>query len=145
MTIHFLLATDLLKGSHKLSIEAMKITEKLKAKLSIVHIIETPLPSQYAHALGFSDLIEPSIQSAKEVLSTLADELKIPKSRQYTKAGKASLLITELAKELNVDAIIIGASAHTGIQTLLGSTANSILHKAQCNVLTLKNTHIGKG
>ena len=138
MTLNLLLATDLLEGSHALSLKALSFSKRLNANLSIIHIIETPLSCQYAHALGFSELIEPSIQAAKSVLATLADELEIPPERQYIRDGKAAHTITELALELNIDGIIIGAQGHTALPHLLGSTANSILHTAHCDVLTLK-------
>ena len=145
MSAHVLLAVDLLKGSHSLSLKALTMAEKLNAKLSIIHIVETPLPNQYAHALGFAELIEPSLHSAKAVLATLADELEIPSSQQYTFAGKASFLITEQAKKLGVNTLIIGAQGENNLPHLLGSTANSILHKAHCDVLTIKTQTPSKG
>lgn len=144
MTSHILMAIDLLEGSHRLGLKAVKIAHNLGCKLSIVHVVETPITCQYAHALGFAELIEPSVQAASSILATLADELEIPPERQYVRSGKVASIITELAKELNVDTIIIGAHGQHALPQLLGSAANSILNKAHCDVLTIKTDIIAK-
>ncbi len=138
MEMKLLLATDLLKGSHHICLQAQSIAKKLLAKLSIIHVVETPLSAQYAQALGFAELIKPSTSEAKVVLETLADELEIPTERQYVFIGKASYKIIECARVNNFDGIIIGSHAHTALPNLLGSTANTILHKSHCNVFTLR-------
>lgn len=138
MEMRLLLATDLLRGSHHLGLRAKSIADQLSAKLSIIHIIETPISSQYAQALGFAELIEPSTIEAQEVLATLADELQIPLEEQFVFVGRASNKIIQCAKDKNFDGIIIGSHAQTALPNFLGSTANNILHKAHCNVITLR-------
>ena len=140
MQTKLLLAIDLLEGSHKLLLKAQDIAQKLGAELYIIHVIETPLTTQYAHALGFAELLEPSTIEAKTVLSALADELNIPSEHQYVYTGNAAYKIIEEAKILSIDAIIIGSHAHTALPNFLGTTANTILHKAHCDVITLRTT-----
>ncbi len=137
-TPHLLLATDLMEGSHSLGLKAIKIAKQLSATLSIIHVIEIPTSAHYAQALGFADILAPSVKSAQAVLATLSDELGIPIERQYVKDGCTVRLIIQLADTLNVDAIIIGSHSQNAFHTLLGSTASTILHKAKCDVLTLK-------
>lgn len=138
MQTELLLATDLLEGSHRIAMRAKMIAKQLGANLSIIHVVETPLTAQYAQALGFAELISPSTEEAKTVLMTLADELGIPQQKQYVYIGRAANSIIKAAKELEIDAIIIGAHAHTALPSFLGTTANTILHKAHCDVITLR-------
>jgi universal stress protein A len=39
---------------------------------------------------------------------------------------------------LDVDLIVIGSHGREGIQRLLGSTANAVLHGAPCDVLAVR-------
>lgn len=138
MKSKLLLATDLLEGSHRLALRAKDISHRLGAELSIIHIVDTPLTAQYAHALGFAELIAPSTEEAKAVLAAIADELDIPAERQYVYTGNAAHQIIDAAKALEMDGIIIGAHAHTALPNFLGTTANTILHRSHCDVITLR-------
>lgn len=133
-----LFATDLLEGSHKVSLEAKHIAEKFEAELYIMHVVESPLSAQYAQALGFAELVNPPLDNAQMVLSTLADELDIPQSHQIICQGRAGHQIIEKAKALSIDAIIIGSHSVHALPQFLGSTANTIVHKAHCDVITLR-------
>jgi nucleotide-binding universal stress UspA family protein len=55
------------------------------------------------------------------------------------KLGKPYLEILEVAKAEDVDLIIISTHGHTGVeQILFGSTADKVVRKAPCPVLTLR-------
>ena len=54
-----LYATDLLKGSHDLAIQAKNIASKFEATLFLMHVVEPPITTQYANALGFAEIIPP--------------------------------------------------------------------------------------
>ncbi len=138
MSKHLLFATDLLEGSHCIGLRAKEIAEHLGAKLSIIHVIEVPITAQYAQALGFTELITPPIEEVKAVLSTFAEEMNIPAGLQYVTSGNAAHEVIEKAAMLSVDAIIIGSHAESALPNFLGTTANTIVHKAPCDVITLK-------
>ena len=53
--------------------------------------------------------------------------------------GDAGTLIPELAKEKAVDLIVMGTVCRTGVAGLLiGNTAENVLRRVQCSVLTVK-------
>lgn len=136
-----LYATDLLEGTHKLCLQAKKIADKFGSKLYLLHVVEPPISTQYAQALGFAEIIEPPTEDARIVLRTLGDELNIPEKQQRVVVGRAHYHIIEEAKQLNVDAVIIGShTPHRALPHLLGSTANAIVHGAHCDVITLRMT-----
>jgi nucleotide-binding universal stress UspA family protein len=55
------------------------------------------------------------------------------------KTGKPFVEIVETAAEEDIDLIIIASHGHTGVEHLLfGSTAEKVIRKAPCPVLTLR-------
>jgi len=55
------------------------------------------------------------------------------------KTGKPFVEIIETANEIDADLIIIATHGHTGVEHLLfGSTAEKVVRKAPCPVLTLR-------
>ena len=59
----------------------------------------------------------------------------ISKENQQIKFGYPKTVILEKANEINADLIVIGSHGRRGVQLLLGSTANAILH---CDVLAVR-------
>ncbi|MDE4980206.1 universal stress protein, partial [Francisella tularensis subsp. holarctica] len=52
--------------------------------------------------------------------------------------GNPAAEIVEYAEERNCDVIVLGSQATHGINLLLGSVANAVLHKAKCDVFTVR-------
>ncbi len=52
--------------------------------------------------------------------------------------GRPGSEIRRQAEENDADLIVIGSHGRHGIQLLLGSTANSVLHGAACDVLAVR-------
>jgi len=80
-------------------------------------------------------------ERARQELDKLAKE-EIPDSvpvKTIIKTGKPFLEIIENAGELDVDLIIIATHGRTGVEHILfGSTAEKVVRKAPCPVLTLR-------
>jgi nucleotide-binding universal stress UspA family protein len=78
---------------------------------------------------------------AEEELQNLVKSFIDPTLEVETliKTGKPFVEINETAKENNVDLIIIATHGHTGVEHMLfGSTAEKVVRKAPCPVLTLR-------
>ena len=82
--------------------------------------------------------LEPIIKEAKARLTKIAKTAKIPAKQQVLKIGIARSIILDQAKKLKADLIIVGSHGRHGVKTLLGSTANAILHNAACDVLAVR-------
>jgi len=46
--------------------------------------------------------------------------------------------ILRFAREQDIDLIVVGSHGRHGIDVLLGSTANAVLHRAHCDVLAVR-------
>jgi len=67
-----------------------------------------------------------------EILDSITVELHLPK-------GKARAVIPSLAEQFNVDLLVMGTVARTGIPGLIiGNTAESVLSQIHCSVLAVK-------
>jgi nucleotide-binding universal stress UspA family protein len=73
-----------------------------------------------------------SVKLGKDAAEYIKPQLHMPK-------GSARKVIPELAKELQVDCIVMGTVARTGVPGLfMGNTAESILDQLECSVLAIK-------
>ena len=76
----------------------------------------------------------------KEVSAKLSqDAIDYIKPQLHMPKGAARKVIPELAKELQVDCIVMGTVARTGVPGLfMGNTAETILDQLECSVLAIK-------
>jgi nucleotide-binding universal stress UspA family protein len=85
------------------------------------------------HAQLLDALIEEvKAKLGEDVADYINPQLHMPK-------GSACKVIPELAKELQVDCIVMGTVARTGVPGLfMGNTAETILDQLECSVLAIK-------
>jgi universal stress protein A len=140
---HILLTTDLSEDTDKIGDLAKTFAERNKSKLSIVHVVEhTPIVyggGEFSIPLDIN-LEETLRENAQRALAHLGNRLGIPTQDQYVETGSVKAAVINLAKKLEVDLIVVGAHGRHGLERILGSTANAILHSAKCDVLTVR-TH----
>jgi len=137
---HILIATDLSKGSEAIARQAIGLAAHANATVSIVHVIEhTPIVyggGEFSVPLDVN--LEQNIEKqARAALEDLCGKLDIPSDHQYLKMGSVKATVNELSHQLGADLIVVGRYGYSGLQRLLGSTANAILHVASCDVLAL--------
>ena len=77
-------------------------------------------------------------KNAKKALAQVGADFGIPSNQQYLEIGYVKKAVIELAKKIHADLIVIGSHGRHGVQLLLGSTANAILHTADCDVLAVR-------
>jgi universal stress protein A len=75
---------------------------------------------------------------AKTRLAKLAEKLYVPKDRLWLEMGSPKIEIIRVAKENKVDLIVVGSHGRHGLALILGSTANGVLHHANCDVLAVR-------
>jgi len=111
------------------------------ATLSIVHVLE---PAYFYYGIEPAiGTLPPNFESdmlerAKKELAAVAARYRVPAERQYLERGHAPTQILRLAKDKGVDLIILGSHGRHGWRLLLGSTANAVLHHAECDVLAVR-------
>ncbi len=137
---HVLVAVDFSKDNQAIVERAVEIAQRNSAKLTLLHIVE------YASIAYSGDLIMPEevmvdkelMQQAEKQLGELKDSLNLPQVETAVEIGSPKHEIVRVAEERKADLIVIGSHGRHGLQLLLGSTANGVLHLAQCDVLAVR-------
>lgn len=122
---------------------AIDFAHHFKADLHLVYVIE---PAVYPADFSMGQIAYPTVdedisERAKTELTDLAKQM-IGDSLRWNviiKMGKPFFEINSTAAEIDSDIIIIATHGHTGVEHLLfGSTAEKVVRKAPCPVLTLR-------
>lgn len=123
---------------------AVKMVSSFNADLVLIYVVE---PVIYPPDFSMGQIAIPSIDTevdkrAFEELNNLA-RTEIPagiKCKSIIKTGKPFLEIIETAREEDIDLIIMASHGHTGVEHILfGSTAEKVVRKAPCPVLTVRD------
>lgn len=136
---HILLAADFHDESGKVVSRAQALRDANQCKMSIVHVIE-PIGVAYGgeFPLDLGDLHRELEKQGREKLTDLGNKLGVPPEQQYLEVGITEREILRVAKEQGADLIVLGSHGRHGLALLLGSTANGVLHHAQCDVLAVR-------
>jgi universal stress protein A len=84
------------------------------------------------------DLTTELMAEAKKRLGKLAQKLDITEDNLWLEIGSPKTEIVRVAKENKVDLIVLGSHGRHGLALILGSTANGVLHHADCDVLAVR-------
>jgi len=122
---------------------AVNYAKHFNASLILVYVVE-PVIYPPDFSMGQIAIPTPGLEMdirASEELSKLAEK-EIPPGvsvKKIIKTGKPFVEIIETAAEEDVDLIIIATHGHSGVEHILfGSTAEKVVRKAPCPVLTLR-------
>ena len=122
---------------------AVNFAKKFDAEIYLIYVVE---PVIYPPDFSMGQIAIPSVNNewderAREELKKLA-KTEIPdgvKVKTILKNGKPFMEIIDTASEENIDLIIIATHGHSGVEHILfGSTAEKVVRKAPCPVLTLR-------
>jgi len=122
---------------------AIDFSKHFNSEIILVSVIEPMIyPADFsmgqvaipATDQNLTERIENELKSLEE--NEIGNQVK---SKRIIKSGKPFYEIVETAREEDVDLIIIATHGHTGVEHLLfGSTAEKVVRKAPCPVLTLR-------
>lgn len=134
-----LLAVDFHPETREVATKAKALADSQGASLRLVHVME-PVSIAYGgeFPLDLGELHREMEKQAREQLDALAAELGVPEQRRHLEIGITEREILRLAKDTGIDLIVVGSHGRHGLALLLGSTANSILHHAECDVLAVR-------
>jgi nucleotide-binding universal stress UspA family protein len=130
------------------SLEALKFAvgfaKNFQAKLILMNVVDEKIFSEglslarvsSPEALGQEMLAEAGRQ-LKRIIP--ADERKGLEFEMVTLSGSPFAEIIRYAKEMDVDLIVIGTAGRSGVEHMMfGSTAEKVVRKAHCPVLSVK-------
>lgn len=132
-------AIDLSSESERILNIAASISEGNLGAIHVVHVIE-PVPT-YAYEAYIPDMqaLEARISAdSKKQLGEHADRVGIPSENQQILVGSPASEICRYASECQAQLIVLGSHGVSGWRVLLGSTANSVVQEADCDVLTVR-------
>ncbi|KAF3977753.1 MAG: universal stress protein [Methylococcales symbiont of Iophon sp. n. MRB-2018] len=94
----------------------------------------------YQHILLAADFTEHASEVADRAkqLAKMAADSDILETKQYMELGSPKRKIVSIAKQQNVDLLVVGSHGRHGLALLLASTANAVLHHAACDVLAVR-------
>ncbi|HSJ47897.1 MAG TPA: universal stress protein [Gammaproteobacteria bacterium] len=137
---HILLAVDFAPDSEVVIQRARELAQLHGARLSLVHVTEY-VPVDMANELVLPqemELDQELNELAVKRLAEVAERIGIAAADQHVLQGNTRGEIQRLAEETKADLIVLGSHGRQGIQRLLGSTANGVLHGAPCDVLAVR-------
>ena len=138
---HILLAVDYSEQGDYVAKKARSLAYKYQAKLSIIHVLDNiPMPdTNYGTVIPLNqDSSDELLEAEKVKLMQLGDQLHVDLANRWMLWGVPKQEIIHIAEQEQVDLIVVGSHGRHGLALLLGSTANSILHHAKCDVMAIR-------
>ncbi len=140
-----LLPTDFSRCAESALPYAADLARQMKARLVCLHVVETMMPP-----VGYAAVAEP--MPAVDIGGQLEDSAtrELPKLgareecagldvEEVVARGDAAGEIVRVARERNIDLIVISSHGRTGFgRMIFGSTAESVVRHAHCPVLVVK-------
>ena len=123
---------------------SVSLAKKYEAQILILHVVETSFPDpEYIAICEDMEKIHTQLTiQAETKISKLKENLineKI-KTTPIISTGKPFVEIIKCCKENNVDLVVIGSHGQSGLSHILfGSTAEKVVRKSPCGVLTVKH------
>ena len=142
--------TDFSENADEAFVTAKDLAWHYGATLHIIHVMVTfsispPMNTSYLPIEYDPGFVEQVAEAAKETIqSRYLSQLKDKQAYEtHLISGYASTEILRLAKEHKIDLIVMGSHGLTGIaHVLFGSTADRVVRKAPCSVLTVRTAQL---
>lgn len=140
---NILVAIDLSDEAEQVLSKAVSMASLYQAELSVVHVAQAL--TIYGGFPYYASPLDKELHKQADVKATLFEAIDqksepfgISKGAIDIRFGYRADQILEKAQSNNIDLIVVGSHGRHGIRLLLGSTANAIVHRAKCDVLTVR-------
>lgn len=135
-----LLAVDFASHTEALCEHAAVLAKAHGAELSVIHVVEPVVTDSAFDTLpplpvDFDDVL---VEQARKRLEQIRDQYGLSPDNVFLEIGVTKKEIIRVAAAQQTDLIIVGSHGRHGVELLLGSTANAILHHAPCDVLAYR-------
>ncbi len=138
-----LVAVDLSNESSFVIKRAFECVDK-DTEMHLVYVQE-PMDSVYMGVVPYGpvfvgmDEVEANLKrELKSKLATLGKEFGVAEDNLHHLNGVPAREIHKFVEQNDIDLVVIGTHGQKGVQLLLGSTANSVLHGSRCDVLAVR-------
>lgn len=135
---HIIVGVDLSEDCPPVIRRAAAIAQAFNAKLTLAYVLE-PIAFAYGGDMpvDLSGVQEQQVQKAESDLALLSKSTTYPVLQQHVLVGQPAAELHYLAEQESADLIVVGSHGRKGFALLLGSTPNSVLHGATCDVLAV--------
>ncbi len=138
-----LFPTDFSNGARAAMDHVVSLARDYQARLILLYVIQDISIAEWyiPSSLSVADLIEDMQKSAWHEMEKWGAEIspKVKGIEKMVVRGVPFVEIIKTAREKNADLIVIGTHGRTGIDHMLfGSTAEKVVRKAPCPVLTVR-------
>ncbi|MCB1849854.1 MAG: universal stress protein [Gammaproteobacteria bacterium] len=137
---NILVAVDFSEESGRVLKKAREMAALNQATLHLLHVVEYT-SAMYAGEIPLPEDLNLDQDLAKQAvvkLEKLAQANGITDAGRYVEIGIPKHEIIRKAELCAADLIVVGSHGRHGLQLLLGSTANGVLHQAKCDVLAVR-------
>lgn len=139
---NIVVAIDFSKSADQVLSKACIIAERDKARLSLLHVVEYLPPIDFTNEplLVNNWLVDEEVlmEQAKKFLQDLSKKHHLNNVTLDVRVGTPKHEISTYVKDQQCDLVVMGSHGRHGINILLGSTANAVLHAMPCDILTIK-------
>ena len=134
-----LCAIDLSPQNTQVVAGALRAVAGKAERVHLIHVCEHPITG-YGEAMTSNHRVNENQikQGVYPILEHLANDNNIPLAQIHIEFGRPATVIHETALSLKADLIVSGSHGKHGVQLLLGSTANAVVHGARCDVLNIR-------
>ncbi len=138
-----LFPTDFSQGPRAAMDHAISLAKDYDAKLILLYVIQDISIAEWyiPSTLSVTDLVEDMQRSARVEMDKWGAEVsaKVADVEKMVVRGVPFVEILKTAKDKKADLIVIGTHGRTGIDHMLfGSTAEKVVRKSSCPVLTVR-------
>jgi universal stress protein A len=134
-----LLVVDLTEDSVQIGGRARDLAATLGAELELLHVVEfvpvEPMGETLMPAVRIEDEL---LVRARQRLAALAVELGLPAAQHRVESGNVKAEVVRVARERQVDLIVLGSRERHGLSILVNFTEDTVLHAAPCDVLAVR-------
>jgi nucleotide-binding universal stress UspA family protein len=140
-----LLPTDFSKYSRAAVAYAAAFADKFGAEIHLLHVVQNVavfLPDMVNVMPPVMPSFEQMTGAVRDAMRKLIAEEKLERFQVHQEIveGTPFYEIIRLAKEKDIDLIIMGTHGHSGLtHVLLGSVSEKVVRKAPCPVLTVRH------
>lgn len=138
-----LFPTDFSENSNYALDYALELSKKFGARLCILHVIHELIDTTgyYIPNISLDQLQRDLVKGAEEMMGKIIRE-KVGDFKDYETMniiGLPHIEIMNVAKEKDIDMIVMGTHGRSGIdRVLFGSVAEKVVKKSPCPVLTVR-------
>jgi universal stress protein A len=140
-----LVTVDLVADSLPIGRRAQAIAAIFGAEVEFLNVVELiPLGPAGETLMTTVRIEDQLVARARASLAALAAELGMPDAHCQVEVGIVKSDIIRIARERNIDLIVLGSRERHGLSILVNFTEDTVLHAAPCDVLAVRVGNPGK-